>query len=143
MRHLADVNVLLALVDPLHAAHPRVREWFDTLTPSDSLWICRSTQTSLLRLISTSSVMQGKALSLPQAWRHLDALVSSPGMGFAEEPPLLENRWRKLCKPFGACPKVVSDAYLAAFAIEQDWPLATLDGGFRNFDGLALVEELL
>jgi toxin-antitoxin system PIN domain toxin len=142
MRALADVNILLALGDPLHSSSPRVSKWFDSLPAGSELLVCRSTQTSLLRLLATSAVMQGKPLSLKKAWNHVDALISAPGIGFAKEPEGIDKTWKGLCQPFPASPKVVADAYLAAFAIENGVSLATLDSGFRQFAGVRIVEAL-
>jgi uncharacterized protein len=143
MRILADVNVLLALLDPLHSSHTRAIKWFDSLPGGSMLLLCRSTQTSLLRLLSTSAVMQGKPLPLKKAWQQVDALISTPGFGFAAETVGIEAVWRRLCQPFPASPKIVADAYLAAFAVEGDLSLATMDTGFRQFGGLKLAEGLL
>ncbi len=140
---LADVNVLLALTDPQHSARSKVSAWLGTLRSGDRLLLCRNTQSALVRLLATSAVMQGKPMTLSQAWAHVDALLGAAGMGFLQEPSKLEDCWRRLCQPFPASPKVVNDAYLAALAIESGSALATMDAGFRQFPGLALVKELL
>jgi toxin-antitoxin system PIN domain toxin len=142
MRPLADVNVLLALGDPLHSSHPKVRKWFESLPTGSEVLLCRSTQTSLLQLLSSSVVMQGKPLTLKKASSHIDALIACPGIGFAQEASEVEATWRRLCQPLPASPKVVADAYLPAFAIESGTSLATMDSGFRQFAGLSIVEAL-
>lgn len=140
---LADVNVLLALSDPEHTAHGKVVTWLGGLQKGDRLLLCRPTQTALLRLLTTSSVMQGKPMTLPQAWHHVDSLLGGAGIGFLREAPGIENSWRSLCQPFASSPKVVADAYLAALAIETGSIMATMDSGFRQFPGLSLVKGLL
>jgi predicted nucleic acid-binding protein len=87
--------------------------------------------------------MQGKPLTLQEGWKHVDALIASPGMGFFHEAPEVESTWRKLCQPFSASPKVVADAYLGALAIKGNLRFATMDSGFRQFSGLKLVDALL
>lgn len=42
----------------------------------------------------------------------------------------------RFCLPFGASPKVVMDAYLAAFAVAGGYRLVTLDRAFVQFKGL-------
>jgi len=143
MKVLADVNVLLAIADPQHSAHGKVTRWFDSMPAGKEILLCRVTQTSLLRVLAISSVMQGKPFSLKEAWAHVDAVMASPGIGFAHESPGVESIWRKLCSPFAASPKVVADAYLAAFALQDDLQMATMDRGFRQFAKLRVVEALL
>jgi predicted nucleic acid-binding protein len=63
-------------------------------------------------------------------------MLVSGRFAFALEPPGLDATWEKLCRPFGRSPKVVSDAYLAAFAIQGGYRLLTLDTAFGQFKGL-------
>lgn len=50
MNWLPDTNVWLALVEPYHAQHATARAWFAGLQPPDTVFMCRATQQSLLRL---------------------------------------------------------------------------------------------
>lgn len=57
MDALADVSVLLSLLDERHKAHSKVSAWFDDLPEGSRLLVCRVAQLGLIRLITSDSVM--------------------------------------------------------------------------------------
>jgi len=136
MEILADVNVLLALSDPLHGQHRRCSEWFSGLSESDHLLVCRVAQMGLLRLITNSRVMDGRALTLRDAWSFYGEFVQDPSVSTVYEPEGLQSCWVQLCWDRGASTKMVTDTYLAAFAIAGDYALVSLDKGFAQYPGL-------
>ncbi len=141
MEVLVDVNVLLPLADPCHVHREIASKWLNGLSENKSLLICRVVQMGVLRLLTTSSVMQGEPLTLPEAWSWYGKLIQDPCVSGIQEPKGLQAKWAELCFDFGASPKIVTDAYLAAFAIAGGHSLVTFDKGFKQFEGLEL--ELL
>lgn len=138
MKRLTDVNVLLALVADRCRQHATVREWWAGLAPAEGpLHICRPVQMGLLRLLCTDAVMGRDALTLPQAWSVYAQLLRSGRFAFVLDPPGLDVAWATYCLSFGSSPKVVMDAYLAAFAVVGGYRLVTLDRAFVQFKGLA------
>jgi toxin-antitoxin system PIN domain toxin len=138
MKRLTDVNILLALVADRCRQHTAVRGWWEGLAPTDEpLHICRPVQMGLLRLLCTDAVMGQDVLTLPQAWSIYAHLLRSGRFAFVLEPPGLDVAWATYCQTFGASPKVVMDAYLAAFAVAGGYRLVTLDRAFAQFKGLA------
>jgi toxin-antitoxin system PIN domain toxin len=142
MEALVDVNVVFALVNERHAFHQRACGWLDAQEAGFRIGICRLAQMGLLRLLCNPAAMDGDPLTLPQAWKVYADLISDPGVVFVHEPEGFQADWIHLCQPYGASPKVVSDAYLAAIAIRLKRPLATFDQDFRNFQGLAVIPIL-
>ena len=49
MRHLLDVNVLIALADAAHAHRGRVTKWYAELLPNDVICTCATTELGLVR----------------------------------------------------------------------------------------------
>jgi uncharacterized protein len=139
MEALVDVNVVFALVNERHAFHQRACAWLDAQEAGFRIGICRLAQMGLLRLLSNAAAMDGDPLTLPQAWKVYADLISDPGIRFIPEPDAFQREWISLCQPYGASPKVVSDAYLAAIAIRLKRPLATFDQDFRKFHGLSVI----
>jgi len=139
MEVIVDVNVVFALVNERHAFHPRACAWVDAQESGFRLGICRQVQVGLLRLLCNSAAMAGDPLSLPEAWQVYADLISDPAVGFVPEPGGFQADWIAFCQPYGASPKVVSDAYLAAIALRLGRPLATFDHDFRNFPGLVTI----
>jgi len=139
MRQMCDINLLLALVAERHVHHARCRAWWKHRDPSSPLLICREVQIGLLRLLSTEAVMSEDVLTLPQAWALYASLLKCGGFARVLEPRGLDVEWERLCRPFKHSPKVVADAYLAAFALAGSYTLVTLDEAFNQFGGLQLL----
>ena len=139
MKLLSDVNVLVALVAERHAAHRDVKAWWEALPATETIGIVRPVQTGLLRLLCTEAVMGDDTLSLSEAWGVYAMLLASGRFALVLESPGLDVAWERLCRPFGRSPKVVMDAYLAAFALSGGYRLVTLDRAFAQFPKLECV----
>nr|WP_245670567.1 TA system VapC family ribonuclease toxin [Nocardia flavorosea] len=105
--------------------HSAAAKWFDR-HPGD-LVMCRVTRTSLLRLLSNPSVMQGDVLTRSAAWRVIDQLLADERVAWADEPADLEAVFRALSARDETSHKLWTDDYLAAFAQTSGAELATLD----------------
>lgn len=137
MAQMCDVNVLLALAIERHTHHARCTAWWQRRNTAEPLLVCREVQAAFLRLVASPAVMGEEALTLPQAWALYVALLRSGGFVRVLEPRGVDAIWERLCRPHGRAPKVVMDAYLAAFAIAGGYTLVTLDQGFGQFEGLS------
>lgn len=135
MRHLCDSNILVALVAARHPHHAKALAWFEGFAPDDSLAICRMTQLSFLRLITTEAVMQADTCSNTEAVAVLATLQSDARVEWiAHEPAGLAQIWIKHSSlGQAAAPKLWMDAYLAAFAMCAQVRFVTFDRGFDRF----------
>lgn len=120
---LLDVNVLLALLDPVHPHHAPAHAWFAT---ANANWAsCAITQNGALRIMSHPRY--GNALaSTAEAAELLAQLCSLPGhvywpgdLSLLASP--LINRTRLLAS------EQVTDTYLLALAVQYGGRLATFD----------------
>jgi toxin-antitoxin system PIN domain toxin len=123
-RHLLDVNVLIALVDPAHVQHGRVHDWFGVVGHL-AFATCPITENGLLRIVGhpkypnspgppgTVATTLAAIRGLPghAFWPDSISLVESPLV----RPDLLTNHGR------------VTDSYLLALAAANQGKLATLD----------------
>lgn len=123
-RHLLDVNVLIALVDPAHIQHEEVHAWFGR-TGHQSFATCPITENGLLRIIGhpkypnspgppsavASALLAIRALPGHAFWADNISLVD----GHVAHAALLSSHTR------------VTDSYLLALARANDGRLATLD----------------
>jgi len=125
--HLPDVNFWLALAFPSHVHHAPAKAWMDTVTDKDSCGICRVTQMGFLRLATNPKVLGDHAVSMVDAWRGFDLMLSDDRIVFVGEPTNTETTWRGLTQRQGFSTNVWSDAYLAAFAIAADLEMVTFD----------------
>lgn len=92
-----------------------------------------------LRLATNPKVLRGDAVSMAEAWRAFDELMSDERVVFAEEPVGIEAAWRDLTQRQTFSPNVWNDAYLAAFAQDADFQVITFDKGFAQYKNLRLT----
>lgn len=141
---LPDSNVWISLLLSEHAFHRTAARWFAAVPSRRRVLVCRATQQSVLRLLSTSAVMAPYGippLGNKKALAITDSLLADKRIAWAEEPAGLDAIWRTWAATRDASPKLWMDAYLAAFAHAGGHRLVTIDRAFRQFDGLDL--ELL
>lgn len=122
MSYLLDVNVLIALIDPLHVHHERAHRWFGDEGSGD--WLsCPTTQNGVIRIVSNSRYPNTQA---PRTViESLESLLAAGRHSFiADSVSLLEpvvDRSRMLSAA------QVTDTYLLCLAASVDAMLATFD----------------
>lgn len=139
---LYDTNVWLALALESHPLRPAAAAHFvaGASASSPAFW-CRATQQSVLRILSTASIMRayGVVLSNRDALTIMDGFAANPAVGFLGEPENLFAPWRQFADLATPSPKRWMDACLAAFAIGSGVVLVTGDSDFNAFPGLNVV----
>jgi uncharacterized protein len=139
MKALVDSNVFLALVVALHPHHLRSVQWFDEITEEQSVYFCRPTQNTFLRLLTTRAILGPYVCSNDEAIRIYQTLRSDSRIGLlSEEPPNLERLWLEFARSGEVAPKRWMDAYLAAWSRAAGMRFTTFDQGFKSFVGLNL-----
>ena len=139
---LADTNFWLALSLSKHVFHEATRNWMEKQQARGSVLFCRSTQQSLLRLLSAEAVMRPYGLppmSNAASWAFYERLRGDTRIGFADEPAKIEAQWQRWARRDSASPKLWMDAYLAAFAMTGGLELVTTDRAFKQFKGLEVI----
>jgi toxin-antitoxin system PIN domain toxin len=120
-----DINVWLALAAPEHTHAAVARRWWDG--ESGAIAFSRLTQLGFLRLMTTAAVMDGKPLTIAEAWRVYDRLYDDDRVMFISEPPEAERRFREKASGRTASPKLWADAWLLAVAQAAGGILVTFD----------------
>jgi toxin-antitoxin system PIN domain toxin len=118
--------------------HGAALDWLED-QQARSVAVCRATQTTLLRLLTTMVVMGSNVCTMTEAWKIYDAMLKDNRFMFLTEPPGTEIAWRSYAGRSAVSPKLWQDAYLAAFAARAGIELVTFDQGFRQFEGLTVV----
>jgi hypothetical protein len=126
-----DANVWLALLWSRHSHSERAKEWFDR-SAGEQFFFCRFTQLTVLRLLTTESIMGKDVRSLSQAWELWDKIWADPQVAYLPEPENLETELRALTRSSGKSPKVWGDAYLLSFAITAGLKLITFDRAIQS-----------
>lgn len=135
---LVDVNVLLPLLLPQHAAHGAALAWLGQ-QPAGRLRFALPVQLGVLRLLSQPRVMGSGVLSPESALATWAALVDATGLLELHAPqPAHAALLQGLVAGRAATPNLWTDAWLATLAKCHGCEMVTFDNGFRSFPGLAL-----
>lgn len=121
-----DVNVLLALTTTGHQHHAAAQKWYED-AGLPALAICRVTQISFMRILTTRAVMHDDCLTNEQAWSLYESLITVGQFYFLAEPEGLEPVFRSIGAVKASSPKLWADAYLSAFALAANLQLVTFD----------------
>lgn len=120
-----DMNVWLALATVEHTHSALARSWWKS--EAGTIAFCRLTQLGFLRLMTTAAAMDGKPLTIAEAWRVYDRLYDDDRVTLVAEPVEVEKRFREKAVGRTASPKVWADAWLLATAQEAGGALVTFD----------------
>jgi uncharacterized protein len=133
-----DVNVWVALIWRDHKDSERARTWFEKAAAERFLF-SRFTQVSVLRILTTRSVMGDDVETMASAWRLWDRVTADERIALVPEPEGLEPPFRKASQLPSASPKVWADAYLLGFAEAAGLKLVTFDRALRSRGADVLV----
>ena len=139
---LCDANLLLYAYDKASPAHARSRAWLETVLSGDEAvglaWI---TLLAFLR-ISTNPRAVARPYSIAEATAIVSSWLEVPCVSVPEPGPRHWQILEKVLRGAQAKGPLVTDAHLAALAIEHGATLASADGDFARFAGLTFVNPL-
>ena len=123
---LPDVNVLLALLDPMHPHHETANNWYAGAASSG--WAtCPLTENGFVRILSSASY-PGLRLRSEDALSLLEDAVANPVATHHFWPDSITVRDRELFAPAAiAGPKQITDIYLLGLCKRNGGTLVTLD----------------
>jgi toxin-antitoxin system PIN domain toxin len=121
-----DSNVWLALIWSRHAHFEKAHSWFEEAA-EEQFFFCRFTQLTVLRLLTTESVLGKETKTMPEAWAVWDRIWADPRVAFLPEHDHLEKEFRSRSKLSSRSPKLWADAYLLAFAAVAGLKFVTFD----------------
>jgi len=131
-----DANLLLYAQDSLSKHHQAARRWWDAvLSASDPVHLCWPVINAFLR-ISTNPRIHDRPLTLDEAMERVESWLAQP---FVRIVGATENHWplfQEQLRNSGATGNLISDAHLAALAIEHGSILYSSDHDFARFPGL-------
>jgi toxin-antitoxin system PIN domain toxin len=133
---LVDANILLYAEDSLSERHEAAREWWDgQLSGAEPVGVCWPVLTAFIR-IGTNARLQERPLTLREAIDRAQSWLDQPCVRLLVPT---ENHWRifqEMLRAGNATGNLVSDAWLAALAVEHNCELCSTDGDFARFTGL-------
>lgn len=108
----------------------------DTIGARTELLLLPIDSTGVSSVDNESKDISLDAVSMRDAWRLYDELLSDLHVVFAVEPAEVETKWRSLTQSALFSTNVWADAYLAAFAQVANFEIVTFDKGFAQYKNL-------
>ncbi len=123
-RYLPDVNVLLALLDPMHVHHDAAHRWYVERSPL-RLLTCSHLENGVIRVAGQPKYPNclGTSRRVREFLQHFIEKAAAESCG--RDVSLLEDG--VLLQPESLTPSRVSDLYLLALAVAHGAKLATFD----------------
>ncbi|HET8928208.1 MAG TPA: type II toxin-antitoxin system VapC family toxin [Microbacterium sp.] len=139
---LVDANVLLYAVDADARHHDAARRWLDAaISGADTVllpWVCAL---AFLRLTTNPRVYEepltvDEAIDIVAGWMRQPAVITpEPAAGHLE-------RVREMLRDTGTGGNLVTDAHLAAMALQHRATVVTFDSDFARFPGVEWMRPL-
>jgi toxin-antitoxin system PIN domain toxin len=140
---LPDVNLLLYAVNRDAVQFPRARPWLEgRLQGTETMAFAWATLTGFLRL-STRPGIFAAPLSAAAALDLVDSWLELRHVTVVQPTELHAATLRALIEQVGTAGNLVTDAHLAALAIEHGATLESADHDFGRFPGLRWEDPLM
>ena len=131
-----DVNLLLHSVNQDSPQHDKARTWLETaFGPEEGVGFTWAALLGFLRL-STRSGIFVHPLPLDVALNGVDAWITHPSAKLLHPTERHAAQLSRLLMGAGVGGNLVSDAHIAALAMEHNAELGTFDRDFAQFAGL-------
>jgi toxin-antitoxin system PIN domain toxin len=133
---LVDANLLLYAEDSLSEHHQAARTWWDAqLSGAEPVCLCWPVVTAFIR-IGTNVRLHRRPLTLGEAVERVQSWFDQPCLRIIYPG---EQHWaifQVMLRDGKAIGSLVSDAHLAAMAVEHNCILQSTDADFARFKGL-------
>jgi len=133
---LVDANILLYAENSLSLHHEASRAWWDgQLSGSEPVALCWPVLTAFIR-IGTNPRLHKRPLTQKEAAARVQSWLDQPCTRILTPSDLHWSIFQRMLHSGNATANLVSDAHLAALAIEHNCILASTDCDFARFRGL-------
>jgi toxin-antitoxin system PIN domain toxin len=139
---LVDVNIVVYAHNAGAPKHAAAKEWArNAFSGSEPVRIPWAVVHAFLRITTDPRILD-HPFDLTEASAIVDAWFASPSVELIEPGPRYWPILRSLLITGNIRGPLVSDAHLAALALEHDATLYTADRDFRRFAGLRVINPL-
>lgn len=139
---LVDANILLYAEDSLSPLHQKARVWWDEqLSQSGPICLCWPVLSAFIRIGTNPRVFE-HPLSLEQALARVQSWMEQPCTRVIRPTEQHWTIFQMMLKDGQAVANLVTDAHLAALAIEHGCDLASTDSDFARFPKLKWINPL-
>lgn len=139
---LPDVNLFLYAYDSRSSRHAAARDWLEqTLSGAETVALSWIVLLAFIRL-STRSIVVEHPLDVDAAIKLVESWLEQPCVTVINPTERHATVLRELLLPLGTAGNLMSDAHLAALAIEHGALLCSCDTDFTRFHGLRWIDPL-
>jgi len=140
---LVDANILLYAEDSLQSRHQEARAWWDDqLSGSGVVCLCWTVLSAFIRIGTNPRVFE-TPLSLEQALGRVQSWMDQPCTRIVRPTERHWTVFQEMLREGQAVANLVTDAHLAALAIENGCELVSTDADFARFSGLKWKNPLV
>ena len=133
---LVDANILLYAEDSLQSRHQQARSWWDDqLSGTGVVCLCWTVLSAFIRIGTNPRVFE-HPLSLEQALARVQSWLDQPCTRVVRPTERHWTVFQQVLTDGQAVANLVTDAHLAAIAIEHGCELASTDSDFARFPKL-------
>jgi uncharacterized protein len=133
---LVDANLLLYAEDSLSEPHEAARAWWDAqLSGTEPVALCWPVLTAFIR-IATNVRLHRRPLILREATERVQSWLDQPCVRILQPTEQHWQIFQQMLRTGNASGNLVSDAHLAALAVEYNCQLCSADADFARFRGL-------
>lgn len=134
--NLVDANILLYAEDSRSSHHAEIREWWDAqLSGVAPVCLCWRVLNAYIR-IGTNSRLHARPLTIKEACERVRSWFDQPCVRLIAPGDQHWTHFERMLTQGKAHGNLVSDAHLAALAIEHNCTLYSTDRGFARFPSL-------
>lgn len=139
---LVDANILLYAEDQLSSQHEAARLWWDTrLSGSSPVCLCWTVLSAFIRIASNARVFENP-LSVALAVKRVQSWMDQPCTRLIEPTDRHWLVFQQMLTEGQALGNLVTDAHLAALAIEHGCELMSTDADFARFPRVKWINPL-
>jgi uncharacterized protein len=140
---IVDVNVLIFAYNEDAPQHEKARRWLESaLSGVEPIGLPWAVVHGFLR-ITTNTPAVNPPLPMMDAVAIVEEWLSSPAVTIIEPGPGYWSAFRQLLAIARIQGALVSDAHIAALAIEHDATVCSTDRDFRSFPGVRVINPLM
>ena len=133
---LVDANILLYAEDSLQSRHQQARAWWDgQLSGSGVVCLCWTVLSAFIRIGTNPRVFE-HPLSLEQALARVQSWLDQPCTRVVRPTERHWTVFKQVLTDGQAVANLMTDAHLAALAIEHGCVLASTDSDFARYPKL-------
>ena len=133
---LVDANILLYAEDSFQSRHYQARAWWDgQLSGSGVVCLCWTVLSAFIRIGTNARIFE-HPLSLEQALARVQSWLDQPCTRVVRPTERHWTVFKQVLTDGQAVANLVTDAHLAALAIEHGCELASTDSDFARFPKL-------